>query len=282
MARNCSETVVQLDCQEQPPAEPEQRRVIVEAVRKFSSLAKNSASRAGKPFFSTLAKSPKPMLRPWPSATNLSHPIQTLPIPTPIPTSAIIGDPWKKDIHAWRKSQHRPSEDSERRSSASSQEEKNQEGVVNSGFAEERMEVVPDICDYDDFEEENEDSCSGPSYKFQCRQICQHLSTPETIDMSVIGGEPSSSRINGSPKYLTTRRGRSTSDSKKKGIQWRSRLSGRALKLRRRTTDSIPTVGAVLNQTWSSPNLRNLEEQAKTAQSVTVNPPCKQEEDSKL
>ncbi|XP_011864953.1 PREDICTED: bestrophin-4-like [Vollenhovia emeryi] len=276
MARNCSETVVQLDGQEQPPVETEQRRIIVDAVRKFSSLAKSSASRAGRPFFPVLTKSPKQTLRPWPSATNISS-VQAPSFSTPIPMSVIVEaeNPWRKD--SLRKSLHRrPSaEDSEGRPSISSQSEKNQEGIMNSAFAEERVADVPDICDCDDIEEDDDGSWSGPSHRSRCWQVpCQQLSTPETIDMSTIGGE---SRISSSPKYLMTRRVRSTSDSKKKGFQWRSRLSGRA-KSRRRTTDSIPTVGEVLSQTWSSPNLRNLEEQAKTAQSVTV----KQEEDSKL
>lgn len=266
MVRNCSETVVQLDSQEQSPAETE-RRAIIEAVRKFSSLAKSSASRAGKPFFPVLTKSPRPM-RPWPSAVNLSRPVQTPSTSMPIPIVEA------EDL--WRKSLHRrlSVEDSEGRPGVSLQGEKNQKGIVNSSFIEER---VDDVSDCDNIEEGDDDS--GPSHGSRCRQIsCQQSSTLETIDMSVIG-EPS--RINSSPKYLI-RRERPSSDSKKKGIQWRSRLSGRPLKFRRRTTDSIPKVSEVLSHTWSSPNLRNLEEQAKAAQSVKDNLPCKQEEDSKL
>jgi len=198
----------------------------------------------------------------------------------PIPTSAIVEDPWRKD-YDWRNSLHRRSsvEDSEGRPSVSSQGEKSQEGVVNSVFAEEKMDNIPDVCDCDNVEEGDDGSTFSPSHRSRCRQVsCQQSSTPETIDI----GEPSSSsRINSSPKYLITRRNRSTSDSRKKGIQWRSRLSG-PLKFRRRTTDSIPTMSEVLSQTWSSPNLKNLEELAKTVPSITVNPPCKQEEDSKL
>ncbi|XP_011687186.1 PREDICTED: bestrophin-4-like [Wasmannia auropunctata] len=276
MARNCSETVVQLDGQEQPPAETEHRRVIVEAVRKFSSLARSSASRV-------LTKSPRPVLRPWPSAANISRPVQVASIPTPIPSSASIvetADPWRKD--SFKSLHRRPSvEDSDGRPSVSSQGEKNQEGVVNSAFAEEKVDNISDICDCDDIEEDDDD---GPSYRSRCRQTsCQQSSTPEMIDMSVIGGEPSHSSVKSSPKYLVTRRDRSSSDSRKnRGIHWRPRLSGKPLKFRRRTTDSIPTVGEILSQTWSSPNLRDLEEQAKTVQSVKFDTSCKQEEDSKL
>lgn len=273
MARNCFETVVQLDGQEQPPVEMEQRRIIVEGVvRKFSSLAKSSASRAGKPFF------PKPHrpMRPWPSTANISRPVQTPSISTPIPTSIVVTDPWRKD--SFKSLGRRSSvEDSEGRPSVSSQGEKNQEGVANSAFTEESVDDV-DICD--DTEEGDDGSWS------RYRQVsCQQSPIPETIDMSVIGGESSSKRteFSSSPKYLMTRRERSVSDSKKKkGIQWRSRLSGRSLKFRRRTTDSIPTADEILSQTWSSPNLRDLEEQVKAAQSVKVDPSCKQEYDSKL
>jgi len=282
MARNCSETVVQLDGQEQP-AETEHRGVIVETVRKFSSLAKSSASRTGKPFFPVLTKLSMPVIRPWPSATNISSLVQTS-ISTPIVATSVVveaGDPWRKDSF---KSLHRSSvEDSEGRPSVSSQGEKNQEGVANSAFAEERVNDISDICDCDDIEKDNDDSWSDPSHRCRCRQASCQQSTLETIDMSAIGGEPSYLNIKNSPKYLMTRRGRSSSDSKKKkGIHWKSRLPGKPLKFRRRTTDCIPTVDEILNQAWSSPNLRNLEEQAKIAQSVKFDSSCKQEEDSKL
>ncbi|XP_025987442.1 bestrophin-2 isoform X2 [Solenopsis invicta] len=285
MARNCSETVVQLDSHEQPPAETEQRRVIVEAVRKFSSLAKSSTSRAGKPFFPVLTKSPKPVLSPWPSAINISYPVQ---IPTSIPTSAVIETegPWRKDSFRSLQARRLSQEDSEGRPSVSSQGEKNQEGAINSAFVEWKVDDISDICDCDDGKEGDDCSCSDPSHQSQSRHVsCQLSSTPETIDMSVIGGEPSHLSIQSSPKYLMVRdrwRDRSVSDSrKKKGIHWPSKLSGKS-KFRRRTTDSVPTVGEILNQARSSPNLKNLEEQEKIVQSVKAEPPCEQEEVSKL
>ncbi|XP_011637754.1 bestrophin-4-like [Pogonomyrmex barbatus] len=287
MARNCPETVLQLDNQEQSPAETvAQRRIINEAVRKFSSLAKSSASRSGKPFFPVLPKSSKPTLRPWPSATSISfHPVQTPSASTPYPMSAAAeaGGPWRKD--SFKNLCHQSSvENSERRSSESSQSERNQDGVVNSAFADEKISDVSDICDCKDAEEDDNGTWSSPPYRSQCRRTLSHQSSiPETIDMSVISGEPSvdPSRIKATPKYLTTRRDRLISDSRKrKGIQWRSRLSGRPLKFRRRTTDSIPTVSTILSQTWSSPNLRDLDEQAKIAQGARAEPSYKQEEDS--
>ncbi|KAG5314106.1 BEST2 protein, partial [Acromyrmex insinuator] len=285
MARNCSETIMQLDGQEQLP-ETEQRRIIVEAVRKFSSLTKSSASRAVKPFFPVLTKTPKPMLRPWPSVTNIQRPIQISSIPTPIPTSTVveIEDPWAKD--SFKSLHRRPSMDSEGRPSVSSQSEKNQEGVINSAFAEERVNNTSDICDCDDAEEDDDNSC-GSSHRSRCTRIsCQQSFTSETIDMSVISNEPIGlSSIKSSSKYLITRRDRSISDSRKKKSILRSRLSGK-LSNRRRTTDSIPTVSTILSQTWSSPNLSNLEEQTKTAQNIKIDSSsCKQEEnqeDSKL
>jgi len=278
---------MQLDGQEQPSVETEQRRIIVEAVRKFSSLTKNSASRAVKPFFPVLTKTPKPALRPWPSVTNIQRPAQISSIPTPaIPTTVVeIEDPWAKDSF---KSLHRqPSIDSEGRPSVSSQSEKNQEGVINSAFAEERMNNTSNICDCDDAEEDDDDTWYGPSHRSRCTRVsCQQSFTSETIDMSVISDEPISlSGIKSSSKYFITRRDRSISDSRKKKSILRTRLSGK-LSNRRRTTDSIPTMSTILSQTWSSPNLSNLEEQTKTAQNVKVgSSSCKQEEnqeDSKL
>lgn len=273
---------MQLDGQEQPPIETEQRRVIVEAVRKFTLLTKSSASRSGKPFFPVLTKTPKSVLRPWPSATNIQHPAQISSIPTPaIPTSTIveIEGPWAKD--SFKSLHRRPSMDSEGRPSVSSQNEKKQEGVVNSAFAEERVDNISDICDCDDTEEGDDCSLSGPSHQSRCTRVsCQQSFTSETIDMSVISGEPISlSSIKSSSKYSITKRDRSISDFRKKKSILRSRLSGK-LSNRRRTTDSIPTVSTILSQTWSSPNLSNLEEQVKTAQSVKIDSSsCKQEKD---
>ncbi|XP_012216937.1 bestrophin-4-like [Linepithema humile] len=279
MARNCSETIVQLDNQEQP-IEMEQRHVIVEAVKKFSSLAKGSASRIDfrKPFLPGL-KSSKPVLQPWPSATNISHPFLSMAISTSIEAGSSL----KRDSF---KSLCRQSsaEESDGRPSVSSQDERYQDGVVNSAFAEERLHDVPDICDCDGTEEEHDALESDLSHQYQCRQACQELPILEMIDMSVIGGESSRSRINSCPKYLMARSDRSPDNSRKrKGIQWRSRISGEKLKFRRRTTDSIPTVDTILTPTRSSPNLSNLEEQMKTALSVKTDPSCKQEDEiSKL
>lgn len=272
MAGNCSETVVQLDGQEQP-IEMEHRHVITDAVRKFSALAKGSASRTGKSFFPVLTKS-KTLMQPWPSATNISRPAQTS-IQAPISTSIVLetASPWRKD--SFKSFCQSSTEDfEERRPSVSTQSNKSQEGVVNSAFAEERLNEVPDICDCDNEEEEYDNS--DPQHQHE--DFCQHISSLEAIDMSVIGGESSHSS---NPKYLMINRDRSTSDSKKKkGIHW-PRLSGKPLKFRRRTTDNIPAIGTMMSQTRSSPNLRALEER-KTARSVKVDPSCKHEDDSKL
>lgn len=265
MAGNCSETVVQLDGQEQP-IEMEQRHVIT-AVRKFSALAKGSASRTGKPFFPTLTKlsNNNPVIyHPWPSTVNISH---SAPVSMPIEE----GNPWRKDsFKSFRQSSIDDSEG--RQPSISSQSNKSQEGVVNSAFTEEKLHDVPDICDCDKEEYNN----SGSPH--QRDDSYQHSQIPEPIDMPVIGGEPSRAS---SPKYLI-KRNQSISDSKKKkSIQW-PKLSGKALKFRRRTTDNVPVIGTMMSRTSSSsPNLRNLEER-KTARSVKIDSSCKQEDDSKL
>ncbi|GAB1862950.1 Bestrophin homolog [Camponotus japonicus] len=265
MAGNCSETVVQLDGQEQP-IEMEQRHVIT-AVRKFSALAKGSASRTGKPFFPTLTKlsNNNPVIyHPWPSTVNILH---SAPVSMPIEE----GNPWRKDsFKSFRQSSIDDSEG--RQPSISSQSNKSQEGVVNSAFTEEKLHDVPDICDCDKEEYNN----SGSPH--QRDDSYQHSQIPEPIDMPVIGAEPSRAS---SPKYLI-KRNQSISDSKKKkSVQW-PKLSGKALKFRRRTTDNIPVIGTMMSRTSSSsPNLRNLEER-KTARSVKIDSSCKQEDDSKL
>lgn len=283
MAFDCPETIVQLDGQEQQPLE--QRHTIAEAVKKFSSLAKKgSGSRADlrKPFFPVQTKSPKTMLQPWPSATNISRSSVASTL-TPFPTSAdsspgFFESVWKKDsiTSLYRRSSV---ENSEGRPSVSSRGEKSQEGVVNSAFAGEKMNDVPDICDCDD-EEHNGPTESSPSR--QCRQLIldQHLLTPETIDMSTTGSyEPSRSRTASCSKYLTPKKDDSR---KKRSFQWRSKIS-EPLKFRRRTTDSIPTVITVLSHTRSTPDLRDLNEQTKTAQSeATTDTFRTQENDTKL
>lgn len=276
MARNCSEAILQLDDQEQP-IEMEQRRTIIEAVKKFSSLAKSSTSRIDfrKPFLPGL-KSSNPVLQPWPSATNISRPVPFFQ--TPSRTSMEAGSSLKRDSFKCRQSSTEESDGPSVSSQGSYQS-----GVVNSAFAEERLHNVPDICDCDGAEEGHDALESDFSYQYQCRQADNELPILETIDnRSVIGDEPSRSRLNSCPKYLMTRSNRSFDSKKRNGIHWRSRISGEMLKFRRRTTDSIPKVSTILTPNRSSPNLSNLEEQMKTAPSVKTDPSCKQEDDSKL
>lgn len=145
MARNCSETVVQLDGQEQP-AEVEQRRVLAEAVKRFSSLAKGSTSRPElrKSFFPTLTKPSRPVMRPWPSTTSISRSVQQSTLTPAVETD----NPWAKDSSLYRP---QPVEDSEeRQSNVSSQGETSQEGVVNTAFSGEKLKNVLDDRDNDD------------------------------------------------------------------------------------------------------------------------------------
>lgn len=253
----------------------EQRRVIIEAVKKFSSLAKKgSASRADfrKSFF-PVTKHTQPMVRPWPSTTNISYPAQSS-----ISTS-IEGSPSRKDSF---KSLHRQSstEDSDGRPSVSSQSERNQEGVINSAFTGEKPDDTPGICDCD-----KEGEKSDPSYQCQCGQrVARHQpSIPETIDMSVIDSEPNRPRVNSHSRYLVTRRSKlspSWRNQEERSVQWRLRIPGKPF--RRRTTDSVPRMDTILSQTKSSPNLRNLEEQARITRSLKTERSCKQEDDSQL
>lgn len=255
----------------------EHRHVIAEAVKKFSSLAKGSGSRADfrKSFF-PVTKQSRPVLRPWPSATNISHPAQSS---TPMP-NIIEGNPWARD--SFKTLYRRSSTDSDRQPSVSSQDERSQEGVVNSAFIG-KLNDPSDMCICDEMEEEYEGS--EPSHQCQCRQrIAGHqLPTPEMIGMSVIADEPSRPRADSYSKYWVTRRSRLSSGwryQEEKGLQRRLRIPGKPF--RRRTTDSIPKADTILNQTRSSPNLRQLEEQAKTTRSLKIDRSCKEEDNSQL
>lgn len=160
MARNCSETVVQLDGQEQP-VEVEQRRVLTEAVKKFSSLAKGSTTRPEhrKTFFPGLTKPSRPVMRLWPSAANISHPAQQSSFtPTILETdNSSTKDPSSYLPH--------PVEDSEgQQPSVSSQEETYQEGAMITGFSDEKLKNVPGNRDRDDTVERFS-SESDPAYQ---------------------------------------------------------------------------------------------------------------------
>lgn len=254
-----------MDSQDQP-VEIEHRRMIIEAVKRFSSLAKSSTSRreTNKPFFSVLTKPSKTVMRPWPSAINTSHSVQqSIPIPNVFEADKSCG----KDV-----SYHRSSIDnSEERSSFSSRGERDQEGMVNSAFLEERMNDVSDICD-----NLKDDSSFKPasSSQYYGQESSQQPSTSTTIETVVID-ESIRPRINSCPKYLI-RRDRSTSSSRKrKGNKWRPRIP---LRFRRKTTDAIPTIETILSQTRSSPNLRNIEVQTNTVPSIRMDLYCKQDD----
>jgi len=284
MACNCSETTVQLDDQEQP-VEMEQRR-LTEPVKKFSSFAKSSASRIDfrKSFLPGLKSPTKPVLQPWPSATNISRSVPF--IQTPFPTSIEAEFSLRRD--SFKSMYHRSSvEESDGRPSISSQDERYEDSIVNSMFAKEKLYDVPDIYDCDNAEKGHDALESGLS-RCQCKQVCQELPILRTINTSVTDGEPSRivdshTRINNS-KYLMAKSDRSPDKNfrKRKSIQWRPRISGETLKFRRRTTDSIPKMNTTLIPTRSTPNLSNLEEPIKTALNIKTDPFYEQEDNSKL
>ncbi|XP_014467642.1 PREDICTED: bestrophin-4-like [Dinoponera quadriceps] len=157
MARNCSETVVQLDGQEQP-AEGEQRRVLVEAVKKFSSLAKGPTSRPElkKSFFPVLTKSSRPVMRPWPSTTSISRHAQ----PSAFTPTIVETDPWANDSS--QNSPNSAEDPEEQQPSVSSQGETSQEGVANTAFSSDKLKNIPD--DRDDTVERHS-SEPGPTYQ---------------------------------------------------------------------------------------------------------------------
>jgi len=207
------------------------------------------------------------VLAPWPSTTSISHSVQ--------PSTVFEGALWKKNSF---KSHQSSMEDSDGLPSVSSQDERNQEGVVNSAFTGE----MSDTYDCDEMGEELEET-DLPQCRCGQRISCRHLPVSEMIDMSVIDGESNRSRIDNYSRYLARRNCLTPGcrHQDEKGVQWRLRIPGKPF--RRRTTENIPTMDVILNQTRSSPNLRYLEEQAKAAKrSLKIDRSCKQEDDSQL
>jgi len=208
------------------------------------------------------------MLAPWPSTTSISHSVQ--------PSTVFEAAPWKKNSF---KSHQSSVEDSDGLPSVSSQDERNQEGVVNSTFVSE----MSDTYDCDEMEEEFEET-DLPQCRCGQRISCQsHLPVSEMINMSVIDSDPNRPRVDNYSRYLARRNCLTPGcrHQDEKGVQWRLRIPGKPF--RRRTTENIPTMDVILNQTRSSPNLMYLEEQAKAARrSLKIDRSCKQEDDSQL
>ncbi|KAG7202965.1 hypothetical protein KM043_010102 [Ampulex compressa] len=242
MDRNCSETVLQMDIQESPTdvEQPEQRRVITEAVKRFSALARSSTPRIDqnrKPFFPVI-KAPRVILQPWPSATNVAKMgKQTIDSPA-------VSD----DVNPWTRKPCRTILEATR---LQAQEEEAPRSFVNSAFDRETSRE----------EKEARREEGSPVEVGQCLQ----LEVPD--DLPYID-EPAKPRPN--TKLLVRRQKSNGSLRKKRSLQWKQIIEDRPGRFRRRTTDAIPTVEKVIPLTMSSPNLRDLDDRQSVAKEPGV------------
>ncbi|XP_054010535.1 bestrophin-4-like isoform X1 [Hylaeus anthracinus] len=185
--QSCPETILQFDIQE-PLTRHDQvdqgTGVITGAMKKFSSLTKHSTSRIDltrKPFF-TVTKSPKVILQPSSSTSNVSRPMRQI-VDTPIVYAGDIS-PWKE---------YRP-----------------------SALCPPSLDVL--IADHPpDIDTNTNDSPHSDTCQSECHHVgASHLQLPETNVPTLVQPTP---RLK-SPKFLV-RRHKSMEVTKKKGIQWK-------------------------------------------------------------
>lgn len=195
-------------------------------MKKFSSLGKHSISRIDtnrKPLF-MLTKSPKVVIQPWSSTSNLSKFTKEI-IDTPIVYTTKI-NPWKETSNIVQSFSFEASE--------CSQEEKrfNFENVYSS----------------DNINTNPNDSSHSDTCQIQCHHTMYHLTLPETpLSTSIRATVPK----NKNPKFLVKRH-RSMRLGKKKGIQWK-----KIVKMNKKiTTDNISMIEKSLPCSRSSPNLK--------------------------
>ncbi|PBC34443.1 bestrophin-4-like isoform X1 [Apis cerana] len=223
-----SETILQFDIQEpvQVNQTEQRKKIITETMKKFSSLGKHSISRIDtnrKPLF-MLTKSPKVVIQPWSSTSNLSKFTKEI-IDTPIVYTTKI-NPWKETSNIVQSFSFEASE--------CSQEEKrfNFENVYSS----------------DNINTNPNDSSHSDTCQIQCHHTMYHLTLPETpLSTSIRATVPK----NKNPKFLVKRH-RSMRLGKKKGIQWK-----KIVKMNKKiTTDNISMIEKSLPCSRSSPNLK--------------------------
>lgn len=267
MDHNRSETVLPLDMQESQaePVQPEQKRIIMDAVRKFSALAKYPTPRIDqtrKPFFA-LPKTPRVFLQPWPSATSLSRQGRQFADTPTIPDSEM--NPWREHP---LKTFYPPTLQISSSSTQAPETPESQDGVVNSGFPTEHAKDTHDCGS-----ESRSDSLRSDVFQFQCQgNVCQAGPTPSETVATLSAEESVRPRLNSCPKYLVKRH-RSVGEScRRKAIRWKQMMDNQ-MKLRRRTADNIPYPAQdVLSHARSSPNLRNAEENSQTATTEVPDP----------
>lgn len=232
--QTCPETILQFDIQE-PSVHTDQieqrAKNIADTIKKFSSLGKYSLPRidsSRKPFF-TLTKSPKLVIQPWPSTSNLS-----------IPSRQIIDTPsvYMDNLNPWR--------------------DYSPKVALPHSFDVGGSEHSPEEEGQYDFESVylSDDTAINPSdspHSDTCQLQCQHYGTsyltlPET-PLSI----PSKATMpkNRSPKFLV-RRHKSMGTGRKKGIQWKQIVKT----TKKHTPDDMPKTERCLSRSRGSLNLK--------------------------
>ncbi|XP_076235316.1 bestrophin-4 [Calliopsis andreniformis] len=221
----CPETILQFDIQE--PQSEQRAKVLTETVKKFSPLGKSLIDSNRKPFF-TITKSPKVIIQPWQSTSNLEKSRKQF-IDTP---TVYTGDvnPWK--------------EYTPRMLSPPSLE------VLTS-------DQVPEFDKYHDSETIHpSDNLSGNTsdspHSDTCQSQCRHtdmcyLQLPE-ISVPITEKLQTSKNV----KY-PVRRYKSMVTGKRKDIQWKQ-----IMKIHRRRMKDVPPAEEIVLKTRSSPNLKQL------------------------
>ncbi|XP_035729405.1 bestrophin-4-like isoform X1 [Vespa mandarinia] len=263
MVSNSSETVLQLDNQEQQQQQQQceaeqgdqQRRRLTGAMRKFSAIARHTNPRIEsnrKPFFAAI-KTPKILLQPWPSATNLSGINRHRGPDTPAPFTApkILCVPPALQISF----------------TDEAEDQENREGFDNSAFFHEdvddryiedqddnTMDKLKNVKQFERFVLADTSECSDAQL--------------EAIDLQRFR-ETIEQRSESFSNYLLQRQCSSTGSSDKKGVHWRTDERRPSLLARRKTIHSVPTsLQIIIPQARSSPNLTNIKVEEKKVEKL--------------
>lgn len=226
--QTCPETVLQFDIQEpSSPAADQTPKMKPETMKRFATFGKHSIPRidlSRKPFF-TVSKSPKVVVQPWSSTSNLSRATrQFIDTPTVFP-----GDlsPWRDFGSRLARTPPFESQSFDRSPEVDS---------LESAQTFENVELNPS-------DSPHSDTCQS-----QCRhEPASHLTLPDPGLLAPIKASMPKSR---SPKFVVKRH-RSLLTGRKKGIQWKEMA-----KSKKETGADTPVEERPLSYTRSSPNLK--------------------------
>ncbi|XP_043671896.1 bestrophin-4-like isoform X2 [Vespula pensylvanica] len=250
MVSNASETILQLDNQEQQQQQQQQ------------SEAEQGDQQRGR---LTAIKTPKIWLQPWPSATNLSRINRHRGPDTPAPFNApkILCVPSALQISF----------------SDETEDQENREGFDNSAFFHEDVDDRYIEDQDDDTIEKLRNVNRFKRFVLTDTSECSDAQI-EAIDLPRFR-ETIEQKSESFFKYLPQRQRSSTESSDKKGVHWRIDERRPSLLARRKTIHSVPTsLQIVIPQARSSPNLTNIEVEEKQMEKLDT--PDESEKDTKL